>query len=821
MDDQVAKFRKWFSLIPRADQSRPRTFRTIRDRITLSPVNSLRLLVEFGLIAAEKGFARGTHYRVTSAVSMYGDPDVVIQFINELRRRNRIYLEGSSRSTDVDTLDRRFHVDVVGVAVRALASAGRFDHAVQLIPDPTETDFHLTPYTYNFLVSKLQATEDPRYLPHINFVAQHKSETRFRSIGLKKMDKGMLALAVRCLANASQFDLAMALLPNLEGVEVAVMGQTLDVLLARLQDTRDARYSPYIDHVSKLRPSTELIPASTALSNTTEPPESESAGSATDITRDQPELIPASTALSTTTETPAGSAIDVEKDQYGPAVEALTKAWCLDEALSLVPDYHRTNDRHTTRIYNLLLWKLKASCNPKYQSAMQRITQLSDSTKELARQAKARRQVMEDANEAIRAQREAEANGRQAAGEAEASRKHAARRLEDFEGEDIHLSSSISSKQPQHVGSNLAAALRALKKGFRSLSNSHKPHPLTVVRFMELYLASGRTRAIPLLRNFVLKRTVGSWSYVFAEMLFHSRNRNPDLVIQTFVTHFYIVGLPRDELIIRLGVLERLPRAKPDIWSTRPHMRLYPEPVHTAVVWRALLAVTTDERALEDLYSKLLKFASRSMMESALHPGVPLLQPPPSWKTGADASAFTPFIRRICTAFGTDRGARILSDMLGVGIKPTIYQLTELAMEYSRTGHELKALMVLDQVERTLEKVDSVDGEAAGRRTHLTPRVDQVFYTAVIRGFLMSNKVATAREVERRMFKRYGYVAGKNQYLDELYKDLRTAESGNRVPGRPPPTSVVHTSTYKALLENPQGRLILDPPSETSNSAGA
>ncbi|KAJ7108475.1 hypothetical protein C8R44DRAFT_802775 [Mycena epipterygia] len=808
IDDQIETFKKWFSLIPPADQSRPRTFRRLRDYIMLSPLNSLRLIMEFGLIAAEKGFASSTHYRVTRLVATNGEPDVTLQFIDELRRRNRTFLERSSQRADADIQDRKLHVDIVGAAVRALASAGHFDHAVQLIPDPLETNFHLTPYSYTFLLRKMQGTKDSRYLPHINFVAQHKSETRFRDTGLKRMDKDKLAMSIRCLANVGEFDLAMGLLSNLEATEVALV-PTLQVLLARLQSGGDDRYLPYIEHISRLQqtiPVTSPVPA-------------------------------ASSAPETPDGQPTRLVVDKENN-FGRAIEALTRAWCLDEAVALLPVYHRTNTRNITGIYNLVLWKLKTSNNPKYYSYVERVTQMSAETSTLARQARLEAFDKKVAREVRLAELEAKARAR--------SEAAAATYLEDFAAEDIYLSSFLPSQPPQPV-TRLGAALRALKIGFRAASPSHRPHPVTVVRFMELYLASGRTRAIPLLRNFVLRYVLSgkthphahnhALSYIFAEMLYHARNQQPDLVIHTFVTHFYIVGLPRDELFIRLRAMEHDPETM-NIWAAEPRMKLHPNLTHTSAVWRALIEVTREERAILDLYSKLLKFADlRSVKTSMLHPGVPLLNPPPAWKAGAESAAFTPFVRRMSQRFGAERGELVLKDMLDLGINPHIHIFTELAMAYARTGDVVKTLSVLGQMERALTAWESVDaakakdaelaeGDKPVRRRrklkdYLIPRVDQVFYIAVVRGLLMSKKIAAAREVETRMYKRYGYVAGKNRYLDELYNDLEVAEaeeSGTPIPRRAPLIS----DLKNAPLENPQNIApVPDSSWDASSSAGA
>ncbi|KAF7360371.1 hypothetical protein MVEN_00766900 [Mycena venus] len=806
MDDQIEKFRKWFSLIPRADRSSPRRFSRLRDRIMLSPLNSLRLIMEFGLIAAEKGYARSTHHRVTTLVCMYGDPDVTLQYIDELRGRNRMFLEQSSQRAYVDKLDNKLRVDIVGVAVRTLANAGRFDHAVQLIPDPTETHFHLTPYTYHYLVHKMEATRDPRYVPHINFVKQHKSEARHRSFGLTKMEKPHLALAIRCLANTGQFNLAVGLLPKLQEAEAGLLTEALDFLLARLRESEDDHHSIFFDRISQLREATQSTP-----------------------------VIPDSTIPSSDTPETNHSQPIFGPTEYRRAIEALTKAWCLEEAVALMPAYHQTNTGHRKTLYNVLLWKLKISYNPKYEPYMSQIKQMREHTVQLAARAKVMRRVASEAEVSAKDDpREARL--------AERSEADAARHLEDFSGEDILMASSVSSSRPpQRVGFSLAASLRALRKAFRDRLPSGTPHPLTIVRFLEVYLASERTRAIPLLRNLALSRGAGySLSYIFAEMLFHARRGNPDLVIQTFVTHFFIVGLPRDELLVRLRTMERDPAAEA-LWAATPAMKLFPYPMHAAVVWRALLELTHDERALEALYVKLLKFADlRSPQSSVLQAGIPLLHPPPAWQTGVAASAFTPFVRRMCRAFGTERGGLILKDMVRLGIQPNIYQLTELAMEYSRVGDVRRTLLVLDQVENAAkawesvdapdsEQSDDADDEVARRRraqrNHLLPRVDQVFYVAVVRGLLLSKRYAEARLVEQRMSKRYGYVAGKSQHLDELYEDLRVAEEGKKIPPREGHISAADSPKYKALSDNSQSHRVvaltaLDLGPEPPSSAG-
>ncbi|KAF7344600.1 hypothetical protein MSAN_01942100 [Mycena sanguinolenta] len=759
MDNQIQAFRKWFSLIPLGPSlrgPRPRRsheFMRLRKRIMLSPLNSLRLIMEFGLIAAEKGYAYFTYRQVVSVVCMYGDPDVALQYIDELRGRSRKFLEQWAHPTQVDALDNKLRVEIISVAIKTLAIAGRFDHAVQLIPDPTETHFHLRPVSYSYLVHKMEMTGDRRYIPHIQFVTQHKSEARHRSFGLKKMKKPRLALAIRCLASIGQFDLAIRLLPKLLEAEVGLITDTLDFLLTRLRENEGDDHSEYIDRISRMRAAMESMPVTEIADSTT--PSSDMLEGAEEDDADLESATPSPNILEGPEE---------ENDiDHVRAIEALTKAWCLKEAAALVVAHHESITKD--QLYTLLLWKLKISYNPKYESDIARIQKLREQTLALRPRAKGK----------LRTQSKVQTLPNKERQEA---------RPEEFSGEDILMASSISSEPTQLLGSSPAESLRTLRKGFRRrfISSAPPPNPLTVVSFLEAYLASGRTRAILLLRNLVFSRGShsASNSYILAEMIFHARRGNPDLVINTFVTHFFIVGVPRDDLLLRLQKMERDP-ATEALWTTVPQMKLFPHSIHAAVVWRALLDLARDDRALEALYAKVLSFADkRSLQAPVLAAGIPLLRPPPAWKTGVDASAFTPFIRRMCRTFGTERGALILKDMVRLGIQPTIYQLTQLAIEYSRTGEVAKTFLVLDQVENVTEAwentnpVEGVNHDEVARRR----AVDPVFYRGVVRGFLLSKRIVEARNVERRMFKRYGYVPGEDAYADELYEDLRAAEEG-------------------------------------------
>ncbi|KAK7039499.1 hypothetical protein R3P38DRAFT_2899999 [Favolaschia claudopus] len=761
VEEQIQTFRKWFSLVPRAHSSQSPEFRRLRERLIRSHVTSLRLVMEFGLIAVEKGCSRSTRNAVTSLVCMYGDSNTSLNYIEELLRRHRLYLGLAVPRSQREALENQLRVDLIGFAVKVLSNAGRFDHAVQLIPDPADTSFHLTPDVYLHLVDKMQSARDSRYDSHIKFITQYKSEARHRFVGLKMMEKPHLISAIRCLANTGHFYLAIGLLPQLQDTDASLTSGTFDFLLAKLNESQDEHRVRHLDVIFRVREGLQ-----SGSSDTTSP----------------------------TTTAGVNGPLPFDHTEYGRAIKALTSAWCLEEAVALIPAYHAHNTEQRKTLYDVLLWKLRISRNRKYKWYIRQLRKTRESLTVKSPRPASVAQAAPPAAQPVLAN---------------------TTYLENFPSEQIYMASSLSSSAlPLRVESALAASLRALRKTFRDRFSSSAPHPLSIVRFLEVYTALERVRAIPLLRNLALKRgDFHALSYIFAEMLFHARRRDPGLVLQTFATYFFIVGVPRDVLMLQL---QKIKTHIDGPWAAprRLVMKLFPHPMHAAVVWRALLYLTGDE-ALQALYDKLLQFADVNLIKTCmLHPNVPLLHPPPTWKTGVDNSAFTPFIRRLCRAFGPERGSSILQDMVRLRINPNIYQLTELAMVYSRAGDARRTLLILDQVESATHAAESVDADApeqsevAGHReaggnsqAHLLPRVDQVFYVAIIRGLLFSKNYVQARNVERRMFGRYGYVPGQNRQVDELYEDLHAAEQGREIPRRETPISVAHNSRYNTLLE--------------------
>ena len=284
----------------------------------------------------------------------------------------------------------------------------------------------------------------------------------------------------------------------------------------------------------------------------------------------------------------------------------------------------------------------------------------------------------------------------------------------DSQAQYAEMAASLNTCPPEPPGDDLALTLRYLKKAILSYE---LPHPFTFVNFMESYLATGRSRAVTLLRNKALRCNHRSTAvFIFAEMLYYRRQGWHDLVVLTFIDHFYLTGVPRDDVIKRLQHWEKI-KVEESGGLSRPNNgvppskgKVWPSAVHCALVWHSLVAHTTGDQPLERLYHKLLQHAhgkpdeQRFDLDSPHYSDASPLLPPPSWKHKVDRAAFTPFIRRLMFAFGPSRGALLLSDMLKAGIEPSVYHFTELAGHYARTGDLPRAFLVLERMEANLAK---------------------------------------------------------------------------------------------------------------------
>lgn len=372
----------------------------------------------------------------------------------------------------------------------------------------------------------------------------------------------------------------------------------------------------------------------------------------------------------------------------------------------------------------------------------------------------------------------------------------------------------------------LPETLRYLKRALRR--PEYSPHPFVITEFLERYLAVGRTRAPTLLLNLAVNTSYRSASILLlAEMLYYRRMAQHHLIIQTFVDHFYLSGVPREDVLQRYHEAQTIARARTSSWSSEdgssatricqfsPSIlsrgKAWPMKFHCNLVWHALVALTPTHAELENLYSKLLDLARGKDELRSLAPFTSLkpLLPPPSWRQPVDCAAFTPFMRRLMLHSGPNRGSQIISDMIDLGVQPSVYHFTELAGNYARIGEVKPAMVLLDHLETSsglLERLKNQreegkrgperylpissstpfsssdpisDSESSATRIYTIPEPDLVFYVSLMRGFIISGSITGFEQVHKRLLQvrkllpKKRFTKDQEALLNEVYADFR------------------------------------------------
>ncbi|KAF9528591.1 hypothetical protein CPB83DRAFT_894115 [Crepidotus variabilis] len=359
------------------------------------------------------------------------------------------------------------------------------------------------------------------------------------------------------------------------------------------------------------------------------------------------------------------------------------------------------------------------------------------------------------------------------------------------------LNHGFTTANPVDFDGDVLATLRYLKNHVAARRRSEVAHPFTLVNFMSMYLATGRTRALELLLNKAIRTSFFATSnFVYAEMLFYRRLQQPQLVLKTFVDHLFISGVPRDEVITRYyrlssmyelydptsGEAPPLRRFYPfDYHRSLPRGKMWPRRVHTNLVWDCLAQLNTEDHSLKSLYKQLVFFTQHghdapTSVEVSEADEVPI---PQNWQVPVGAAAFTPFIQRLMYINGPGFGARILRDMLRLGQRPTEYHYTELVGFYARRGDIERTMLVLNAMEARVTVSDPTIGDnpahtgvAPPIRNHNLPAPTLVTYTAILRGFLIAKHLEGAEETYRRIQKLEEYNPGSSPELDLAVDDL-------------------------------------------------
>ena len=442
----------------------------------------------------------------------------------------------------------------------------------------------------------------------------------------------------------------------------------------------------------------------------------------------------------------------------GQAIRALAYCGRLDEAIALLPDPDNPTFRLTTYTYNIILQRLHALPVAVRQQNIDLVKRLRGTPDAVIFRPQA---DLEDARE-----------------------------TELVRSEALVLETA----QPVEFGENLVAMLRYLKSHIVTDKRSDTAHPFTIVNFMSLYLATGRTRALKMLLDKALRKSFFATSnLIFAEMLFYRRIQQPLLIIQTFVEHFWLSGLPRQEVLSRYHRYRNIVKTydpssgeEPplqrfyhfDSIRTLPRGKMWPKRVHCNLVWDALVELTTHDRLLEALYGRLLDFAEHGT--DTAHASVDADEVPITglWRTPVGAAAFTPFMCRMMFYRGTTFGVRILRDMLRLGVRPTTYHYTELAGFYARRGDVTRVFLILDGMERGMRRempVRHVQHRWGSEPVHeyCLPAPTLVTYVSVLRGFLIAKSLRGAEAIFERLLSVYRYIPGSSQQADRAIQDLQ------------------------------------------------
>ncbi|GLB42256.1 hypothetical protein LshimejAT787_1102710 [Lyophyllum shimeji] len=441
----------------------------------------------------------------------------------------------------------------------------------------------------------------------------------------------------------------------------------------------------------------------------------------------------------------------------GPAIETLARSNRFEEAVSLLPGPASPPFRLSIPTYNLLLSRLRRSKEPgisKYIPSVEKLrqhdsysipfhTQRSDTYNPLGWD---RRNIAELTSADLQA-----------------------------------LEREAGPESDEYIGQPLATELQPLISAVRSPAN----FPIVnVVGFIRKYLDTGRTSAVTRLRRLAISAGAPCGAlFLQAEMTYYLEQDLPMLVLKTFSDHFFPAGVPQEDLSVALDGFER-DRCCDEVEHDHPAFsvmqrqrvrKLWPNRAHGDLVWQALVRLMPGDEGVEKLYQKLLQYLTLSVDKESTD--TTFLSSPCSPGVKVGPAVFTPFIQRLLSKEHPQRCPEFVHDMMRFGIIPTVHHFTQVGGFYASTGDAPRAFMVMDTLEmqHPLDEPESMltKRTRGWRKGEEIPRPDVIFYTSIMRGFIMSRQLNGALEVDRRFKQRYIYVHGQHPPLDDVYADLR------------------------------------------------
>ena len=290
-------------------------------------------------------------------------------------------------------------------------------------------------------------------------------------------------------------------------------------------------------------------------------------------------------------------------------------------------------------------------------------------------------------------------------------------------------------------------------------------------------------------------RTGAGGSFVLAEMMLYHTLGLWELVLESFVAHFWVLDVQSPLVAKRLKRIwedkqkgqEAMRRVcvpyvtdKSDVELLWLYEKWVPTRAHTNLVWNALahLAARDGWEELEVLYKHLLDFTrsakersvnARFTNEGAFTTFLRLLARIPVF-TQAPGSAPTDAVQ------SNDANARMipqraldaLTNMRQLGIPINIYHYTEVGGILARAGDVDGAM----RIARAVLQKNNREGKG----------VDKVFFSSLMRTFLAGGTVNGARKVFDLMqgTRGHAYVHGEDPMLDDVVRELRQREGRNQ-----------------------------------------
>jgi len=157
--NRTEMFANWLSLLP--DFAQDNTTTRLADIKSALLFNSTQLDLEavsrFGIVLSSKGYLRIVGASVVACLTRYARPDDSSRILDEMvaadddYKRNKLGITSDSRFKD--TAKRLW-----SVAVRTHCTAGRPGVALQMAKRAHEQGIHLTEYSYQYLLGKLEAS---------------------------------------------------------------------------------------------------------------------------------------------------------------------------------------------------------------------------------------------------------------------------------------------------------------------------------------------------------------------------------------------------------------------------------------------------------------------------------------------------------------------------------------------------------------------------------------------------------------------------------------------------------------------------------------